>query len=605
MKRLRTAALQPDETLTSFCSRVAAANGRLMDDLCRDIGIRTRGIVEGDRSAIEALSGFAGVAYEALSERKITKKGKLWVIGGEEFGYRSLIRTNFRFCPKCFEADQSNDAIHPRLRKYQRINWSSRFIRTCPDHHWSIADAGRQINSRLSYDTAYNLIDMRSELTKAASQSHHQEPTAFEHYVAERLKGVSNHGDFLDRQPLQIGAELCELVGMVLIHGKHCQIKERREHEWHAAGQEGFAKLKQGQAGWENILAELCASTDPSKSLLGGNVIYGTLHTSLGGSRDAAYYGKIQDEMRDFATSRLELGSETIIFRKRVPSQKMTLGRAEVEFGCHTKLIKKFMVVNGDLPRVIPPGRFTVERAAVIKAVERIKGSVKGLEAGEILGVRRGTYNVVMDECFLVPRIQSDEEISLGHYYARSDVEALLKSVMPAHPVADTSALVPLTSAAKIARVKQGDILRLLIAKKLERVGTDRALNGIGSLLLDPAEIVKKSGRQDREFLSIKEVAVRLKTAFQAVSFLVNSRYLESEIVRNPVSNALQRGILPSAYMRFRTDHVTLQDWCKEVGTPVRGKKKLMEAHGITSIIPPEVVGSRFYRRSDLERLPV
>ncbi len=70
---------------------------------------------------------------------------------------------------------------------------------------------------------------------------------------------------------------------------------------------------------------------------------------------------------------------------------------------------------------------------------------------------------MIMGEHFLVPRIEANDETNLGKDYSLSDVDALLATVIPTCPFTDDDRLVPLTWAAEIAKIMQGDLLRLSI----------------------------------------------------------------------------------------------------------------------------------------------
>lgn len=88
-----------------------------------------------------------------------------------------------------------------------------------------------------------------------------------------------------------------------------------------------------------------------------------------------------------------------------------------------------------------------------------------------------------------MPMIERNRSIKLGRLFSRTDIRGLLDSLFPKKPSADVDGLYPFEIAPRRANATQSEIFKLLIQRKLLRVGVDKKVHGIQGLLLDPCEI--------------------------------------------------------------------------------------------------------------------
>jgi hypothetical protein len=70
-----TVPLHPDETPTSFVSRLAARNGSSMRTFCHDYDIPFQGVVDGNAETLEHIATLARADLETLRDAAFVKFG--------------------------------------------------------------------------------------------------------------------------------------------------------------------------------------------------------------------------------------------------------------------------------------------------------------------------------------------------------------------------------------------------------------------------------------------------------------------------------------------------------------------------------------------------
>ncbi len=598
---LRSAKHHDGETLTSLCSRVAAANGRTMNEFCRDIGLKTQDVINGQADAVQMVAETLRMPMIDLTRMAIVRSGNSFGCMGESFLPRYFNRTNFRFCPKCLEQDIDDTSARPNIRRYGRAVWSSRFIRTCLTHQWTMADAGPAPNARWNHDFCLLLDRLRPEIQAVSEQSHAQLPTAFECFVTDRLSGIKGHGDFLDSLGLQAGADLCELSGMALRDGKEYDSLGRSEQEWHEAAQLGYEFLSCGVAGWCQLLEFHCNSADRSKALLGGNAIYGQLHRNLARVRTGADYDRIRHDMRSFAIENLNLTSETVIFGKKVATSRISSRQVLERHGRDSRVVRKLLLASGSLGGAEDgESGTTFDEVAATLAAEKLANAVKGLEAGRLLGVGIATQKIIMDDKYLVPVVERNRSIKLGRLFSRADIRDLLDSLLPKNPCVDVVGLYQFEIATRRANATQSEVLKLLIQRKLVRVGVDKEVYGIRGLLLDPSEIALHTRLPNHGCLTLDEVRIAMTTSWYVVKALVAEGCIVTRIERNPVTRMRQTVVDPAELDRFRSEYISFDGIMTERDITRPKLVSLLKSNSIKPALPVETIRVSFYRRSDV-----
>jgi hypothetical protein len=132
--------LQEDQSLASFCSQLASANGASnAREFCLHMGLRFQEVVDGTAESINHLSNLSGVAASLLSEAATIKHNGLYLMNGEKLTKPFLCRSRLKYCPLCLVTDNEREDRLPQARQYGRKQWLVSFIRTCPIHDVELA----------------------------------------------------------------------------------------------------------------------------------------------------------------------------------------------------------------------------------------------------------------------------------------------------------------------------------------------------------------------------------------------------------------------------------------------------------------------------------
>ena len=306
-----------DEILTSYCSRLAAANGVTATYFCRDMGFTFQDVINGANSAILALSDIGGVPHERLQSSAVGRdplNPKVWRVGREVFNSNRFARSRVRFCPLCLAADDQCEDRMPGTRRYIRKTWPLRFLRTCPLHGCEIADLGPTDLGAPRFHDFIEMHDLVFEQIRASMRTPKARSTTdFETFVVERLKGTKCHGNILDRLPMELGGVLCELVGTAVVHGRLSRLTDLEDEALGVACQAGFSYLRAGIGGLHLFLDEMHSSYSPAQCDAGGQPMYGTFYKNLAGRQDAEF-DFIKREIHDYAFKTMPLTSSASVF---------------------------------------------------------------------------------------------------------------------------------------------------------------------------------------------------------------------------------------------------------------------------------------------------
>ncbi|WP_152971345.1 TniQ family protein, partial [Rhizobium ecuadorense] len=125
MNRLgTTVAFYSDETVVSFCSRLAVANGvASVREFCWYIGIDFQKIRTGDAVEVGRLMALAGLSSHVAERRSVRRVDALSPAEGETISIRSFSSARLRYCPRCLQEDVANGTGPEATRPYGRVLW--------------------------------------------------------------------------------------------------------------------------------------------------------------------------------------------------------------------------------------------------------------------------------------------------------------------------------------------------------------------------------------------------------------------------------------------------------------------------------------------------
>ncbi len=588
-----------DEIITSFCSRLAAANGITATDFCRDMGFTFQDVINGTDSAILALSDIGRIPPERLQSSLVERDPldpKGWKIGREVFNSKRFARSRLRFCPMCLAADDQCEERMPGTRRYIRKSWPLRFLRACPLHECEIADLGPPELASPRFHDFMETHDLALEEIRAAMNTPKPRSiTDFETFVLERLEGNKCHGNILDRLPLGLGGVLCELVGTAVVHGRRAGLVDLDDEALSVACQAGFSYLRAGTGGLHLFLDEMQSSFSPPRGDYGGQAIYGKFYTNLAGRHDAELEF-IKREIHDYAFKTMPLTSSASVFGTSPDVRYVSFEELYREHGINPSHLHKTSIVTG-MRDPNSPRSGSLPKDLAEKLLQIINDAVLPAEAAELVGVNYQSFANYTRQGIFKPHLTSAYGVAYNARFSRSELQRFNKSIEPEGR--SSSATATIFEACRKLSCSGAEIVNLLQKRHLKKVGWDDTQIGLAAVLVNLEEVATHVTLPDHGHLSFKEAATQLGLTSQTIHLLVNEGYLPAVTARNVTRRRPQRFITEADAAAFEAQYVSFFQAQLAFDLSVPQLRKIVA--GLKPVFPPEAVGAKFFAREDID----
>ncbi|WP_164827488.1 TniQ family protein [Sinorhizobium meliloti] len=505
MSRLSlTVPLHSDETLTSYCSRTAAANGLPSATVfATHLGFSFRRLANGNPADVNTFGEAVGLQYDNLRHALIVRDNMQLTIAGESVPQMHLQRQRLRFCPHCILEDETTRAGRSRARAYARLNWSVTFIRTCPIHRTKLVTSDKTSFNAV-HDFVVRLQWERPKMAAHLLNSKAQETTKFEAYIADRLVGRASGLELLDEMPLYAAAQMTEWVGAAAIHGPRFKLEDITAEQWHEAGKEGFEIMSHGEAGFRSFLEPLCTNYSTGQGSVGPRAVFGRIYSTLKTRQNDPAYDRVREIVREVAVDRLPYGPGDDVFGP-ISSRKwhtfITAARAH-QLTCAQ--VQTLFRAQGLLPRSSRDRqtRILVDAQEAEKLLADTKDSVSSAEARRILNVSAIHFWQIVKGGYLRPLLAIKKGGNCGAvpFFTRMELERFRDDLRKRITVQEASPwLAPIERASRKAHRPTKDVIGLLLEGKLKTVACSGSEHGYAALLVDPAEIRRKIQRKKRD----------------------------------------------------------------------------------------------------------
>lgn len=596
--------LMENESLTSFTSRLAHANARSAKELCADFGLAWRLVIAGKDNAITRiaeLSEIDPVRIDAAAVKRCGEKS-VWV-AGEETPFMFYMRGVLKFCPSCFAADEERKEIKPGSRKHLRKIWYSRFIRTCPVHGRALVSAGTHGHPDHMHDLCWSLDYLRRDISLAAKGSVPQEFTPFEEYARSRLQGVKPGNDLLDNLPLFVAGDVCELAGLVSLHGKKVSIHDKTERQRWEACTRGYEIFESGLAGFHGFLDGLAAQCVNKRAWLGGNELFGKFHEILTNRKIDSAYEPIKEAARSYAFANLSLTDGTLLFGQNGNAGFVSFHSLEKKYGLSEPIMRKyFKSIGADITM---PGTdvAAIPAQEVETLVTLMRDLVRGAEAAKTLGVTVSAFDLLVASGLVETEVARDEDAKFSARYSRKALTDFRDGLLAQVTTADLTSLMPIKAVGKSLLTTLVSILRLLLAGSIKTVGVDPAGSGIMCLMLDRAEVAdllaQTAPPPDVRYLTADDLAVGLRANPNSIYYLIKQGHIETTTRAHAITGYPQRVATLETARSFWGKHVTLSECCNRTDRHHATVRGILAAAGVDRIYPNHELRELFYPRSE------
>jgi hypothetical protein len=608
--------LNPGEPPTSYLSRLARANGVSAREFCSDWGIKFQDVVEGNAAALDAMAELGGVpAADLMRFAFIRGEGFAFEHRGEKLVRDLLRRRRIMVCPACLVHDiQSNPKTEPLLATHNRADWSLDAVRVCAVHDAELVE----VADGKDWDTRHDFVNLLEphvdRLGALARRAKARQPTDLERYVLSRLAGVAGQAEFLDKLDLHVAIRICEVVGAVDLFGSKVVLSRLTEEQRHLAADRGFVIAAGGETAIEMFLRDMHRSFARGRGTNEGSsgppAAFGSLYRFLKPNAKGqtkpkdADFAPVRMFLADFIKRNFSLGPGDSVFGEPIGERRLhSVHTLAIEAGLNPFRLRKVLRASGivgeeqmgySYNNVV----FDAEagRAAVAKASDAL--SLSG--AADRLGTAptRAAYFVAH---FLIKPFLHDEKFGMKPRFAVSDLDAFMSRLLygARRVTVPNSQRMTIAAATRRANCSAATIVRLILDQKLGWVGRQAGKKGYESVLVDIDEVREKVRVRGHGGLGTRQVAAALKTSDWVATALIGGGHLSTSVARNAV-NRRQTVVMPEEIERFKAEYVSAWTLCLERKKHVSLVKLEMERNGVRPAFDPEIVGTVFYRRSEI-----
>lgn len=612
MKLPASISLHQDETLLSFSSRLAAANGYpSLSGFLRFTDTDAKSIMCGEPKAIETLSALSGIESGKLASltRMTTTKNLGFKLGEAVFSVRHRRANAHRFCIACVQEDIRNGSGRPVTFPYTRAWWETRAVLTCPIHGLQIMEVSCKTGH---HDFGYFIERNPSLFSDANAATQVRITREIDHYLIGRIKGEKTY-PFLDVLETYIVADFCKNFGRFLRRHRNIIPEEIQAKLGLQDDELGFQSVKLGQ----KHFSELVTTILRDKSLVHRDVRAPLYPISfwLRRNKDAPAYLNLVNIFQDLAERNIPLGPGQICILPTKKRYRHSVRTASIEYRLTrnrvVELLKNAKIISFDAPNRCKT-TFDAELAKpILKAAQ---DTLNLTHAAAIIGLTGPRLHDII-EAGLLRRVEGNR--GDRRTYTRIAKHDLIdfqnRLFQHAKPLCHSNDYLPILGAARRCKCQLFEIVDLVLSEQLEGIARKHRDMTFSNLYIDWEEVRAKQLRAMKEqigseLLSIKEVSAELKTASWKVYPLVQSEILPSIEMFNPTTNRKQSFIKREALKKFRHIYISCSELASIHRTRADTIARQLDQLNIKPSFDLENPSKRFrlgcyYRRSDLKKV--
>lgn len=306
------------------------------------------------------------------------------------------------------------------------------------------------------------------------------------------------------------------------------------------------------------------------------------------------------------ATKHLPIGPGDEMFGPVVTRTLHSIQSVSKEMSFHPATLRKLLEGVGWIDE--EAAGLTAERvlfdAATLEAfVDKMRDAINWTDARTYLNASRSAWNILSHGGFIPPAVASVEGKSgISPFYHKAELDDFLDRLRAcARAENDPGAgRVSMLEAVKKVNCKYGEVVQLLLDRKLDNASIDPEGNGLEAILVDIQEVREQTALKAHGGLSLTEAEARLAVRDAVLFALIDHGYLASEIGINPTNRCPQRIVRPEEIERFESEYVSLFNYAKQVGIHFMKAKTHLDAAGVSPALTKDLVKATFYRWADI-----
>lgn len=608
MTRLRcTVPFADGEALVGHASRLAACNGVGLVAFCRDMGIPLRGVVRGERMAVERLAELSGGEPDALATGAIGYVSHTaHRVRGQELHKYGLRRRSLVACPRCLAEDVAAGGPPPVELARARVAWNVRGIETCPIHRTALRTIEGDREDDGAHDFSGRLAPHLGYLGRMADEAPERAPTGFEAYLSDRLEHGTRSDGLLDAMPFHAARVACLRMGVLVAHGKRAGPRDLAPDQLREAEAAGFEAVRDGEPGFHRALDAFHSRIHAGRGCMEGpQAVLGTFWGWLARVGDDPAYGALSSAAAAYAFENYPYAAGAKVLGRTLERRRWhSLRSASLEAGLSPNRIRRLLTGTGLLPddegRTDALVLFDAERAAPFLAASG--GTLQLPDVAVRLGVDREAVARLVQDGLLGTSPQPRARTSRYAQFEPGDVDRLVERLLDgAEEIAGGGEdALGLAACATRLRFARGDVLRLALDDRTLWRGRLAERDGASALVLRPEEVEARLSPMPGGLLDILAVARRL-----AVNIAVAHLLLRKELIRSRMAPRSRYGrparVAEGADVEaFASEYASPGMLALETGRPVTRIRHAIAMARVAPAFPVEDLRGEFYRRSDL-----
>jgi hypothetical protein len=590
-----------DETPLSLASRLALANGfSSLHQLLSLTGVTAAKISSGSPEAMSILSDWSGVSTTDLSRFAVALGpgiGSTWMLG------TAMLRTNLktgpyaRFCPHCVAHDLDNGTGRYFSRPYCRAAWAAKALQHCPTHGVEIETA---LWGDLKGDFARLIEREHDHIRALAETAPAKRPSIYGQYVAARhLAQAANL--YLDGLEAYVAFDLCDYLGRF--------IEQHDLQDAELAGavtaDHGYSTASKGPDEIEKMVQLALEKARPSGRE--ASSFFGDLLTWLRRNGEKPEFETVVDLFQTIGEQHMAIGEDQVFVTPMKRRTKISVREAAIKYGIGFDRAHALLEEAGVIERTersLARIYCNIEQAHIV--LSPAANTMTSADVADDLGCHIDRVRDFVD-AGLLPAVEAgaDRERSFARI-ARPIYEEFKDRIFSLAEEGSRSAACKSLHAATAAAIcKLEDVVALALAGRLTTIAVSDFDRKLGSLLVDPAEVVTllRPSEHDTDIMIVREAERYMKCASGTGTDLIRNGLLETVIRRNERMLRDQRYIVKASVEAFHANHISIAELGERMGVSPRKLMPRLDDEGILAIYEPTGRAARFYKRTDVQKL--
>ncbi len=582
------------ETPYSYVSRLVALNGvKFAEDFVSDIGLSWQAIWEGDEAAVRDMACLASQDPEALLRCNIHRLSATeLIVGGEIFPSTNLQRTSLKVCPRCLREDQQK---YGQFGPYFRVYWATSHSRVCTHHGMLLLTVPKGVHRRSAMDTWGQLSDQWALIEDEALVPYDRLSAGFPQYQIKRLAGKHSNV-WLDQFPLAIASQLCEYLGMALLHSDRRSTASCTSEELVIAIERGFDAAQHGPTRIWNALREVRRSSTAMGSTFLSD--FGILHNWLKKTKqDDIDHRPILDAFAQFGFQEYSFAPGERFLGLVCPERRnyCPVSLAQ-DYGLDIVMARKILRgLQGDSKPYKTP---------IVKAdwagpfVERFCRSLLPHETEAALGVDRAVLARLVENKLLAAPIKI---AGCNDRYDPDDLSRFQQKIFarskPVNTQSDGFAL--MRELRTMFSIRLDTMCQWICSGFVTKVEHCKDATAFQDIALSIDEVRSKLAQSRQPDFSKAELKSILCVNDTTTAHLVREKLISGEKLKNSFNNKIEHRFWPKDIDDFLEEYVSLGLFAKTLFLQPFAARQRLARNGVLPLeLPPKC--SRIFLRKDL-----